>query len=316
MDAEDQQYQHQHSRSSSHHRPPVLLQSDDFYHGDHTRLGHANHPSHSIGFDLAGDTLRDRDYYALAGALAGDVEEPVAHVHSQACQDLCPVQDLYTEASFSRFSKGARTNPYGLVVVKELGDASQSYSSLSTPLASTLAQHPTSQNTQPEVAQGKPIQQTSIFTSDGDMAYRHLPGRYVFVAAGSTVKCFMSLSESYEFTIGPIASSTSDSAPTPIEAELKEKDPRAENEAPTAEESSKNGSTSGSSQTSARATAAPILNYEIISMDAYERKDERGCQLLLVLSIAKGEDPTQFEVRFYGINSFGSSIRDLLLRLP
>ncbi|KAI8605812.1 hypothetical protein EDD21DRAFT_349647 [Dissophora ornata] len=64
------------------------------------------------------------------------------------------------------------------------------------------------------------------------------------------------------------------------------------------------------------AASAPVPNLEIISMDAFERKDGRGCQLIVVVSLAKGEDPVQFELRVYGANSFGSSIQDLLLRLP
>lgn len=74
---------------------------------------------------------------------------------------------------------------------------------------------------------------TSIFTASGSLAFRHLPARYVLVAAGSIVKCFLGLEESFEFTVcGP-------------------------------------------------------ANQEIVSMDAFERVDDRGCQLVVTVAIAK-----------------------------
>lgn len=69
----------------NHHRPPVLLQSDDHDH----------------------DSRRSSQH--LLTALALHANEETSHVHSQTCQDSCPVQDIYTELSYSRFSNGART---------------------------------------------------------------------------------------------------------------------------------------------------------------------------------------------------------------
>lgn len=74
---------------------------------------------------------------------------------------------------------------------------------------------------------------TSIFTASGSLAFRDIPARYVLVAAGSMVKCFLGLEESFEFTVcGP-------------------------------------------------------ANQEIVSMDAFERVDDRGCQLVVTVAIAK-----------------------------
>lgn len=102
---------------------------------------------------------------------------------------------------------------------------------------------------------------SSIFTETGDLAYRHLPGRYVLVAAGGTVKFFLGLQDMLEFTLGPSEFSPLQGAGAGV-----------------GNESAGGG---GSVAT------APAPNLEIVSIDAFERKDERGCQLILVVSIAK-----------------------------
>ena len=134
MDTDD------HHSSRDQHRPPVLLQSDDHYPDPYPGLvqGLAHHsrqssdlphlslgPSQEVPARLSG---RQRNYRfgdmsnnynddplddggegkRGGGGSLPDDNEPV-HVHSQACQDSCPVQDIYTETSYWRFSKGART---------------------------------------------------------------------------------------------------------------------------------------------------------------------------------------------------------------
>ncbi|KAF9136255.1 hypothetical protein BGW39_003700 [Mortierella sp. 14UC] len=222
-----------------------------------------------------------------------NLDDPPPHVHSQVCLDSCPVQDIYTETSFSRFSKGARTNLYGLVVVKELGQATTPTTTHAAKNSSGLAPFdlPSQTTTTTDglgVTQGANTlrNKTSIFTETGDLAYRHLPGRYVLVAAGGAVKFFLGLQDMLEFTLGPSEASV----PQGTEVE-------------------------GGSGEGGVATAL-LPNLEIVSLDAFERKDERGCQLVLVVSIAKAEDPAQFELRFYGVNTFAPSIRELLLQLP
>jgi hypothetical protein len=84
---------------------------------------------------------------------------------------------------------------------------------------------------------------SSIFTPSGSSTWAHLPGRYVIVAAGSSIKCILGLQESIEFTVSGLDQADEDFT----------------------------GST----------------NLEIVSMDAFERKDERGCQLVVLVSIAK-----------------------------
>ncbi|KAF9900920.1 hypothetical protein EC991_006727 [Linnemannia zychae] len=299
----------------SSHRPPVLFQSDDDdhhhinNHGHHDAfgdghnaesrstsrttglLGHQHndilHGQSSAHVEAGRGHSQERGHGHLYDELE-NLDDPPPHVHSQACLDSCPVQDIYTETSFSRFSKGARTNLYGLAVVKELGQAT------APPTTSTGVTH--SESLSPSVttldASGAtqeantPRSKTSIFTENGDLAYRHLPGRYVLVAAGGTVKLFLGLHDMFEFTLGP--SDPSVPQGTGVEG----------------------GSSGGGVAT------VPPPNLEIVSLDAFERKDERGCQLVLVVAIAKAEDPVQFELRFYGVNTFAPSIRELLLQLP
>ncbi|KAG0276338.1 hypothetical protein BGZ95_007685 [Linnemannia exigua] len=237
------------------------------------------------------------------------LDDPPPHVHSQACFDSCPVQDIYTETSFSRFSKGARTNLYGLVVVKELGQVTTTTTTPPTSTYSGLGPH----DLPLQDPQSKPMElplpppatravtsgvmsrttstvrnKTSIFTETGDLAYRHLPARYVLVAAGGSIKFFLGLQDTFDFTLGPSELNPPQGAGT---------------------EGSGGGGGGG-------VATAPPPNLEIVSMDAFERKDERGCQLVLVVSIAKAEDPAQFELRFYGVNTFAPSIRELLLQFP
>lgn len=106
---------------------------------------------------------------------------------------------------------------------------------------------------------GRVKSKSSIFTEAGDLTYRHLPGRYVLVAAGGTVKFFLGLQDTFEFTLGPSEFSSPQGAGAGTE-----------------------GAGGGGS-----VETAPAPNMEIVSMDAFERKDERGCQLVLVVSIAK-----------------------------
>ncbi|KAF9186664.1 hypothetical protein BGZ50_002376 [Haplosporangium sp. Z 11] len=265
------------------------------------------HNGHGLGGELEYD-----GYFPI-------VEEPPVHVHSQACQDSCPVQDVYTEARYSRFSKGARTNLYGLAVVKELGDISAT----DIPVDATAQQGNGSENaygsTQPSTDARQKI---SIFTSAGDIAFSHLPGRYALVAAGGNIKCFMGVDESFEFLPGANLSgfstagvTTGDTIESGGKAEAKGAPSSSEENEVIAGGASSFGSATSTS-TGGSAVTAPLTNQEIISMDAFERKDERGCQLVLVFAIAKGEDPTQFELRIFGANTFGTSVRELLLKLP
>ncbi|KAG0197533.1 hypothetical protein BGX28_008995 [Mortierella sp. GBA30] len=124
--------------------------------------------------------------------------------------------------------------------------------------------------------------------------YSHLPGRYVLVAAGGTIRCFLGLQESFEVsTIGlSSGSTTAESNATPTE------------------------SPAIGTGTEGTVITAPAPNQEIVSMDAFTRKDERGCQLIIIVSLAKAVDPAQFELRCYGANTFGTSVRELLLQIP
>ncbi|KAF9153516.1 hypothetical protein BG015_003251 [Linnemannia schmuckeri] len=321
---------------ASDHRPPVLFQSDDDDHrhihnsnNDHSHhafgdghtadprstglLGHQHndllhgqgsiHPHpHADGHEYSQERGHGRLYDELE-----NLDDSPPHVHSQVCLDSCPVQDIYTETSFSRFSKGARTNLYGLVVVKELGQVTTTSATRSTTPSGIELSDQTTQDSQltstskseteppteavrdsglaPNVAHVR--SKSSIFTETGDLTYRHFPGRYVLVAAGGVVKVFLGLQDTFEFTLGP----SEFSPPQGVGA-------------------GSEGAGGGSVAT------APAPNLEIVSMDAFERKDERGCQLVLVASVAKAEDPAQFELRFYGVNTFAPSIRELLLQLP
>ncbi|KAF9964017.1 hypothetical protein BGZ70_007034 [Mortierella alpina] len=203
------------------------------------------------------------------------MDETPPHVHSQACEDSCPVQDIYTEAGYFHFSKGARTNLYGLAVLKELGTTASSLSTGSQPTAATVPSNIGS----------------SIFSDTGELAYGHLPGRYVLVAAGSSIKCFLGLQYSFDIPLGLSSGFSDEAGNTTAETPVPGND--------------------GSVAT------APAPNQEIVSIDAFERKDERGCQLVVIVSIAKqAEDTSQFELRCYGANTFGSTIRELLLQLP
>ena len=171
---------------------------------------------------------------------------------------------------------------YGLVVVKELGQVTTTSATRSTAPSSGIAPLDLPiQDSQPastsvteiepplsaEAAResglapdaGRIRSKSSIFTETGDLTYRHLPGRYVLVAAGGTVKFFLGLQDMFEFTLGPSEFSPPQGA-------------GAGNE----------GAGGGGS-----VATAPAPNLEIVSMDAFERKDERGCQLILVVSIAR-----------------------------
>ncbi|GJJ74718.1 KICSTOR complex protein kaptin [Entomortierella parvispora] len=324
---------HSHYRDQDH-RPPVLFQSDDLDQ-DHD-IAHPLHRSHSSSRPSHHPSARhhshssthDRLRHDGSAAYPSEDERPV-HVHSQECHDSCPVQDIYTETSFSRFSGGARTNLYGLVVVKELGtpstypspdpvptenlfaiDSLVDASTLVEASSSTAEKNPSrtqnlstapvlqaEENSEnkvdqdngaadksiPAVAGSAPEStlelksgnvtstKSSIFTPSGSSTWAHLPGRYVLVAAGSSIKCIMGLQESFEFTVHDL---------------------------------DKRGGGTGSA------------NQEIVSIDAFERIDERGCQLILLVSIAKAVDPAQFELRCYGAKTFGNSIKELLLKLP
>lgn len=125
MDTDD----HPHS---GNHRPPILFQSDEHDHEQdhHHSHGHshqdhhvldehlASHP-HSLRHRRSEDTLthldqeKEPDEHQHQDRHHNDylwqIDEAPLHVHSQACEDSCPVQDIYTEASYFRFSKGART---------------------------------------------------------------------------------------------------------------------------------------------------------------------------------------------------------------
>ncbi|KAG0286762.1 hypothetical protein BGZ96_009191 [Linnemannia gamsii] len=330
---------------ATNHPPPVLFQSDDDDHHHHSHSSNNDHTHHDFGdghptdprstglpslghqhHDLLhgqGSThshphadgrgrSQERGYGHLYDELE-NLDDPPPHVHSQACQDSCPVQDIYTETSFSRFSKGDRTNLYGLVVVKELGQVTTASTTRSTASSSGVAplDPPTQEarSTSTSVSETGPSlsiktakdsglapgaghirRKSSIFTETGDLAYRRLPGRYVLVAAGGTVKFFLDLQDMVEFTLGP-----------------------SEFNPPQGEGAGEGNERAGGGESVAEELAP---NLEIVSMDAFERKDERGCQLVLVVSIAKAEDPAQFELRFYGVNTFAPSIRELLLRLP
>ncbi|KAG9066737.1 hypothetical protein KI688_012646 [Linnemannia hyalina] len=324
---------------ASSHRPPVLFQSDDDeHHHHHQRHDNNDHSHHAFGDGHTADPRstgllshqhndllhgqssthadgrghsQERGHGHLYDELE-NLDDSPPHVHSQACLDSCPVQDIYTETSYSRFSKGARTNLYGLVVVKELGQVTTTSTTQSTAPSSGIAPlHLPTQDFQPPSTNvsetGPPLSteagrdsglapdagrirrsKSSIFTETGDLTYRHLPGRYVLVAAGGAVKFFLGLQDTFEFTLGPSEFSPPQGA---------------------------GAGTEGTGGGGGVATA-PAPNLEIVSMDAFERKDERGCQLVLVVSIAKAEDPPQFELRFYGVNTFAPSIRELLLQLP
>ncbi|KAG0375349.1 hypothetical protein BGX24_009225 [Mortierella sp. AD032] len=314
---------------ASSHRPPVLFQSDDDDHHHHINdhIHHAfgdghNAESRSTGLTgLLGHQQQQHNNDMLHGQSSthiddrghsqerghgylydelGHLDDPPPHVHSQACLDSCPVQDIYTETSFSRFSKGARTNLYGLAVAKELGKVTTTTTTPPASASSGVAPLDLPPQDSQSTPTGSPSplkgantsgvmsgigstvrNKTSIFTETGDLAYRHLPARYVLVAAGGSIKIVLGLQHTFDFTLGP-------SEPSPPQG----------------------------AGTEGGVATAPPPNLEIVSMDAFERKDERGCQLVLVISIAKAEDPAQFELRFYGVNTFAPSIRELLLQLP
>jgi hypothetical protein len=176
---------------------------------------------------------------------------------------------------------------YGLVVVKELGQVTTTSTTRSTAPSSGIAplDLPTqeAQSASTSVLETKtPLStevgdsglapgashtrsKSSIFTEAGDMTYRHLPGRYVLVAAGGTVIFFLGLQDTFEFTLGPGEFSP----------------PQGTGTGAGAGEGNEGAGGGGSVAT------APAPNLEIVSMDAFERKDERGCQLILVVSIAK-----------------------------
>ncbi|KAG0304543.1 hypothetical protein BGZ98_005347 [Dissophora globulifera] len=309
----------------SQHAPPILFQSDDQEPGvDHLTHGHEQdlphrhrqsslHPlsfaspeealerhqrySHQadirsendeddlFGYHESSDIRRELEQQRRQDALEQEEEkeEPV-HVHSQACRDSCPVQDVYTETTFTRFSKGARTNLYGLVVLKELGEYQSGPSPQQDPPAAV-----------PDTGV-EDTERSSIFTTNGDVAYSHLPARYVLVAAGGVIKYFLGLQESVDFTLGGSTAGTGSGVTEPGVT-------------------TDNGAASTPTASTPTATAQ-VLNQEIISFDAFVRKDKRGCQLIVVASVATGDDPAQFELRIYGANSFGASIKDLLIRLP
>ncbi|KAF9922286.1 hypothetical protein FBU30_007616 [Linnemannia zychae] len=325
---------------ASSHRPPVLFQSDDDDQHQHPLSHHNNnnnHSHHSFENAHAGEESRSPARQGLLNHEQDDIllgqnpllsegyehsqeqryghlydeldnlDDPPPHVHSQTCLDSCPVQDIYTETNFSRFSKGARTNLYGLAVVKELGQVKATSFAPSTSFGLTPPNPPaqdsqmattttnesqfTSSSVAPDNTKAVPLANTgrvksSIFTKTGDLMYCQLPGRYVLVAAGGTVRIFLGLQDTFEFTLNPSETGSPQNT----------------------------GADAGGEGASVASASAP--NLEIVSIDAFERKDERGCQLILVVAIAKAEDPVQFELRFYGVNTFASTIRDLLLQLP
>ncbi|KAG0226151.1 hypothetical protein BGX31_007392, partial [Mortierella sp. GBA43] len=322
-----------------HHRPPVLLQdhqdsprdidlhdhsfpkhpsdlppfslgpSQDIPPLHHPPQNHA-HLSHHTSPDYNDEFL---DYYYSGKrppGLLDDEQQHPPHIHSQACQDSCPVQDIYTEAGYWRFSRGARTNLYGLVAIKELENASPSLLPVDHGQDSTPANLLNS-------FKGNSSTRSTIFTTSGNMAYNDLPTRYVLVAAGAIIRCFTGVQDSFEFSI--------DGGAAPLAATAKEPTAGGGAGGPSTETPVTDGSNnSGGSGATASSTSgfmnvlmpAPGPSQEIISMDAFVRKDERGCQLVVVVSIAKAEDPPQFELRFFGSNTFGTSIRELLLQLP
>ncbi|KAF9115255.1 hypothetical protein BGX27_008376 [Mortierella sp. AM989] len=307
MDAED-------NHLTSQHRPPVLFQSheqDQVAHGHHEFNDHMSSPLHPLSYGPGDEALNryrpdfdhDDEFFGCRGALE---EEPAAHVHSQSCRDSCPVQDIYTETSYSPFGKGARTNLYGLAVVKELENVSPPPpSQLPSSHPVLCPQMPNTDTFNTPVTPGTnfkkdPSKGSNIFTSEGVMAYSQLPARYVLIAAGGAIKCFMGLQETFEFTLGATAIGNNSNAGSGTESTT----------------GARAGSENGQGSATANTNSSMLSNQEIVSLDAFERKDARGCQLVVVVSIARGEDPTLFELRFYGANTFGSSIRELLLRLP
>ncbi|KAF9426041.1 hypothetical protein BGZ76_002955 [Entomortierella beljakovae] len=254
---------------SNQHRPPVLFQSEEHVQLLHRHLNeqndHLSSPLHPLSFGPGENTqshaldFDQDDLLEYRGVLE---DEPPAHIHSQSCRDSCPVQDIYTEITYSRFSKGARTNLYGLVVVKELEHAIPPPPS--TLPATLFMNYPENTNANATIAPDRDhgtcpkdnvVKGSNVFTAEGNLAYSRLPGRYVLVAAGSDIKCFMGLNESFEFSIGHTIPGSS--------ATL--------------------GAKSGVNQAKGQ---------------------------------EPGEDPTLFELRFFGANTFGSSIRELLLGLP
>jgi hypothetical protein len=114
---------------------------------------------------------------------------------------------------------------------------------------------------------------SNIFTTNGDKAYSNLPRRYVLVAAGNGIKCFMGLQESFEFTL---------SSTTPG------------NDSEEFNQGSDNLPDSGSATPSESRNSSSVFqaglhipNLEILSIDAFERKDSRGSQLVLIVAVAK-----------------------------
>jgi len=121
----------------------------------------------------------------------------------------------------------------------------------------------------------------SIFMDNGDIAYNDLPARYVFVAAGASIRCILGLQESFEFTLG-----TGD-APAEVSGGNNSRPVSFVGTGAGAADSLSTITNTGSSTASMTIIVpAPAPNHEIISMDAFVRKDERGCQLVVVLSIA------------------------------
>ncbi|KAK3810140.1 MAG: hypothetical protein J3Q66DRAFT_352209 [Benniella sp.] len=304
------------SSSRDQHRPPVLLQSDDHYPDPYPALMHglAHHsrqssdlpllslgPSQEVPARLSG---RQRNYRfgdmsidynddplddggegkRGGGGSLPDDNEPV-HVHSQACQDSCPVQDIYTETSYWRFSKGARTNLYDLTVIKELETLDNEQGLDMNGLGSKT--------------------RASIFMDNGDVATIRLcccRGFYLVLAWTSGV---IRVYTGYRRRPAE-ASERNNSRPVSFVG------------TGTGSADSMSTITNMGSSTASMTVIvpAPAPSHEIISMDAFVCEDDRGCQLVVVLSIANTEDPSQFELRFYGANTFGKSIRDLLLQLP
>ncbi|KAG0054815.1 hypothetical protein BGZ83_010377 [Gryganskiella cystojenkinii] len=302
-----------------HHRPPVLFQSDDLdqdlshhlsrsssHHGNNANsTPNTSHPStrhHSIS--------QDRKRHDIV--YNGEDERPV-HVHSQSCQDSCPVQDIYTEMSYSRFSRGARTNLYGLVVVKELGSPSTYPSPKPAPTenlfakeslimeANSLVDASSSEMDRSGSSQSQISLQQPPVDSVPATPERSRPGSSLGSRAEEDAESSLLTKPSIFTPTGAcmwahlpgryamVAAGGSIKCILGLQESF---------EFPV----------SGLDQTGD--------NLEIVSMDAFERKGRRGCQLVVLVSIAKALDPAQFELRCYGANTFGKSIKELLLKLP
>ncbi|KAF9585684.1 hypothetical protein BGW38_001237 [Lunasporangiospora selenospora] len=242
-------------------------------------------------------------------------DEPQPHVHSQTCQDSCPVQDIYTEISYSRFGRGARTNLYGLVVIKEIGKPSQPAQAQAESFpSSTLSSLSSYFSVDPSAG---------LDSKDFTESRKNAPSEADNTTAHSK---------------DPVP--TSSSTPTlPVQNPVQEDGSRVRKTQSifTASGSARYHHLPGryalvaagniiqcfmglqeSFEFSVGKTSLTIVptSEEIVSMDAFERKDERGCQLIIVVSIAKADDTDQFELRIFGVNTFAPSIRELLLALP